>query len=379
MKVLFISSFIGVNNTGGSVSSRRNLDVCRLLFEGYSVDAFGFEFDEQPLAAGVSYLPSYKNNFSTLINYLMGNAGGLNFSNYKTLTCLIRKDNYSYIFLDGSLLGRLAAGAKKINPRIQIITFFRNVEKEFFKKSLKSKPLYALLYKSACFNEKLAAKYSDHIICFNRRDAALIEKEYKKIPGSIFPSSVTDRFSAETIKKNLNRPAGQLQLLFIGSDFYANTQGLKWFVKNVIPHINAQLKIVGKGLEKYKQELNSEKISVIGTVESVDGYYYAADAVVAPIFTGSGMKVKIAEALMMGKTIIGTTEAWEGYDVENGQSGFVCNTAQEFIATVNNCIKIPESGFNEKARLLYCAKYSAEAEKKSLQLLKEKIFTVTWN
>lgn len=50
-------------------------------------------------------------------------------------------------------------------------------------------------------------------------------------------------------------------------------------------------------------------------------YIYNADFLIAPIFEGSGMKLKTAEALMYGKTVFGTTEAFEGYDVDYEQVG----------------------------------------------------------
>ena len=49
---------------------------------------------------------------------------------------------------------------------------------------------------------------------------------------------------------------------------------------------------------------------------------------------GSGMKSKTAEALMYGKPILGTKEAFEGYDTDPAKVGALCNTATEFIETI---------------------------------------------
>ena len=84
-KVLFISSFIGQNYSGGSVASQRNLELCKSLFCGFEVDALGFQYKEEPLFKGITYIPSHKKGISTLINYLFGNAGGLSFSNAKKI------------------------------------------------------------------------------------------------------------------------------------------------------------------------------------------------------------------------------------------------------------------------------------------------------
>ena len=56
--------------------------------------------------------------------------------------------------------------------------------------------------------------------------------------------------------------------------------------------------------------------------------------VIAPIFDGSGMKTKVAEALMYGKRIIGTREAFSGYEDIAEEVGWVCNTKEEFVAAL---------------------------------------------
>lgn len=87
--------------------------------------------------------------------------------------------------------------------------------------------------------------------------------------------------------------------------------------------------IIGKGFRTLKNDLECDNVKVIGTVEDVSEYFYRADFVIAPIFEGSGMKLKTAEALMYGKTIFGTTEAFSGYALDFDRVGGLCNTARE--------------------------------------------------
>lgn len=58
--------------------------------------------------------------------------------------------------------------------------------------------------------------------------------------------------------------------------------------------------------------------------------YRGANAFICPLFYGSGAKVKVAEALMYGKKIIGTPLSFFGYEMDRA-SHAVCNTEQEFI------------------------------------------------
>ena len=46
------------------------------------------------------------------------------------------------------------------------------------------------------------------------------------------------------------------------------------------------------------------------------------------------MKTKVAEALMYGKRIIGTREAFSGYEFNAEEVGWLCNTKEEFVAAL---------------------------------------------
>lgn len=56
---------------------------------------------------------------------------------------------------------------------------------------------------------------------------------------------------------------------------------------------------------------------------------------ISPIWAGGGMKTKTAEALMYGKTIIGTTETFEGYEMDP-RCMILCRSAADFIAAIDN-------------------------------------------
>ena len=106
---------------------------------------------------------------------------------------------------------------------------------------------------------------------------------------------------------------------------------------------------------------------MVGTVKDLSKYYLSADAIVAPIFKGAGMKVKVAEAYMYGKYIFGTNEAFEGYILT--PSTFVCNTKTEFIESLNlffsNKARSKNSAEN---RLVFQENYSSETSTQNSRL-----------
>jgi glycosyltransferase involved in cell wall biosynthesis len=127
---------------------------------------------------------------------------------------------------------------------------------------------------------------------------------------------------------------------------------------------------VGRGFEAYRSELEREgKVQVVGAVDHLADWYRNAHFVIAPIFDGSGMKTKVAEALMYGKKIIGTPEAFSGYDEDVNCAGFCCATADEFVAAISRAHKEVKLSFDPELRRLYEEKYSLTAAKGRFELI----------
>ena len=195
----------------------------------------------------------------------------------------------------------------------------------------------------------------------NGRDKAELKERYQREADVLIPVALKDQLSStvDTAIKTSKRPV----CLTVGAYFAPNNEGILWFVKNVLPHVNVDYKIVGKGMAKLKEE-NPEvlrEIPVISDAPSLAPYFEEADMMILPIFAGSGMKVKTCESLMYGKNILATNEALEGYAIEEGVSAWRCNTAEEFIHCINNFAQHPRSRFNQDARKCYLEKYSIQA------------------
>jgi len=338
------------NLFGGGVIADRNLKICKEVIGSDNVITYLLPAKE-------------KGGISTLKTFLTGYLLGLSPDHEGKIITLIKSDrSIRYVFIDSSLLGRLTTIIKTQFPDIQIIVFFHNVEFSFFKEFLKTTKRYVhsiglpAIYK----NEKSAVKYADTIITLNQRDSDMLQTQYGRSCDFIWPISINDNFDIKKLESaSLDKP---LLLLFVGSRFYPNEHGIAWFIKEVMPHLkNVHLKIVGKGFEALRQQWNTDQIEVIGTSADMTDYYYQADIVIAPIFTGSGMKTKTAEAMMYGKTIMASTESFEGYNLDKKQIGGEFNTAQEYIDGISAYSYSGGYKFNEYARKCYLDSYSYQA------------------
>ncbi|MGE8553813.1 MAG: glycosyltransferase [Chryseobacterium jejuense] len=337
MKVLYIGDDIEKTTSGADAVNKRNLKLLLSLF-GDNLFIQGLQT-------------------SDLKTKLSGYIGGLTpLVEKKTLETIKSKD-ISIVFVSHSSLGRICKTIRKKFPNIKIITFYHNIEIQYAKTYLSSVGLKGVpLYLLTRFNEGLATKCSDVNIVLNNRDKNLLNDLYHIKADGLLPVSYEDQFDAG--KLNLESKNNKLQILFVGVAFFANTSGIIWFIDNVLNKIEAELIIVGNGMDVFFKNFQHDKVKVFGFVEDLSQFYYNSDVVIAPIFTGGGMKTKTAEAMMFGKSIVGTVEAFEGYDlVENVHYVF---------QNENECINLLESKFitsrsskfNEASRAEFLKNYS---------------------
>lgn len=349
MKMLYIGPKVEKISTGGDSVNKRNENLLR-------------EFFKENL--NIYYIVDPTN---TIFEKLKGYLGGINKYNVNEIIESIFVNNIDCVFLSQSFYGVLCKKIKMKYPNIKIITFYHNIETHYAKEYVRTSGLiHYPFYLLATYNEKYTIKYSKYHFVLNDRDADLMKAIYGIESNFSLPVSYKDVFDKSKVTLFPNDP---LKILFVGTAFFGNVPGVEFFIKEVMPHIDAELVIVGKGMDRFKNKFEiSNNVKVFGFVDDLSAFYYDASIVIAPIFSGGGMKTKIAEALMYGKTILGTKEAFEGYKRVEGVT-YECNNAEEFIA----CIKKLENDsnlapFNYFARELYQNNYNDIVLEKKLKI-----------
>jgi succinoglycan biosynthesis protein ExoO len=104
-------------------------------------------------------------------------------------------------------------------------------------------------------------------------------------------------------------------MVFVGSNTAPNVVGLNWFVSEVWPRVaasrpNATLKIAGS-VARALSNLPA-KVECLGVVPDLKPVYEAAGVVVSPLTVGSGLKIKLVEAMGEGKAIVATSVSVQG-------------------------------------------------------------------
>lgn len=347
MKVLIVSN--QPNNkiaNGGNLCNERN----RLYFERYfgKDNVFNYEIQRQ------------KTKFYHLLNSVKRILFGANKNDVKTISKIIKAQNIDILFFSNTFNGDLIY--KFRNKKI--IVFAHNVEYLFVKQEIGEYNFIKKgIYKSKLFvtkrNEKKSVLYSDLFFTLNKRDSLEFDNIYGTFEKKLLPMSIKDNYITDNdSEKKSGIP--QDYMLFVGFSFFGNTEGLFWFIKNVLDFVPYKLIVCGYGMEKYNNSFPDKNVVFNGYVDNLNDYYKNASLVIMPIISGSGMKTKTAEAMMYGKYIIGTDEAFCGYDVDVKKIGALCNSKEEFINAINKFHFEKHSLYNEYSRKLFEEKYSDE-------------------
>jgi glycosyltransferase involved in cell wall biosynthesis len=295
---------------------------------------------------------------------LRGEIDGVTPETQRLLLARIASEQIDTLFLNGSNLGRLAKTVKIHNPTVEILTFFHNVEARFFLGALSHgiSPRSIVVLIANFISERLAVRFSDRLITLNERDSDGLRRLYGRPATDLLPMAITDQTGESLDDKKC--PIDREYLLFVGGGFYANRAGISWFAKQVAPEIDTTICVVGHGLDDLRDELDRHpNMRLIGAVDDLAPWYRGAKAVIAPIFDGSGMKTKVAEALMHGKRIAATSFALAGYNEVASQVGWVCDTKEAFIAAIRDIERTEIPPFDPTMRSLYERHYSIEATK----------------
>ncbi|MCX7789277.1 MAG: glycosyltransferase family 4 protein [Chloroflexaceae bacterium] len=135
------------------------------------------------------------------------------------------------------------------------------------------------------------------------------------------------------------------RLLYVGTVHYPpNLLGLKWFLNECWPLIRrrvpgAQFDIVGRGGEALLPV--PDGVRVHHYVESLDAYYQEAAAFVVPLFSGSGIRLKILDALNHGVPVVSTRAGYAGLEVTEGEELLVADDAPGFAEHVCKLLEHP--------------------------------------
>jgi len=176
-------------------------------------------------------------------------------------------------------------------------------------------------------------------------------------------------------------PPDRRTVVFFGLLSYVpNIDGVIHFVQDIWPHIaeahpDARCKIIGGQAPRSLLPLAGPRVELTGFVSDLRPHLAAAAAVVVPLRLGGGTRLKIVEAMAMGKAIVSTTLGAEGIEAVAGRDLLVEDKPRAFADAVNRLLAEPDlaARIGQSARQLAVERYAWSEAAQALEAFYRRI------
>lgn len=198
--------------------------------------------------------------------------------------------------------------------------------------SLVRKARYVLEWWSANRWEIRYAQRFDQCVAVSPDDAQALRRASPDLAVAVVDNGVdTDDL------RPLPEAPGSRDLLFVGTMSYMpNIDAVLYFARCILPLIQrripgTRLVVVGKSPPESIRRLASRSdVVVTGSVPDVQPYYAASAVSVVPLRAGSGTRLKILEAMALGRPVVSTPVGSEGLEVVDGQHLLLADEPEAF-------------------------------------------------
>jgi sugar transferase (PEP-CTERM/EpsH1 system associated) len=254
------------------------------------------------------------------------------------------------------------------------VLFTHNVESEIWRRHTETKTgaigrlLYGTQYRRMLRFEARTLGRFDGVVAVSDADRDTFERIYAgavRHPIYVVPTGVDTEYFAPAPSRPDSR-----HLVFTGSmDWLPNEDAMAFFCRDVMPLIRAQepsvmLSIVGRAPTPAVKALAAEAgIDVTGRVDDVRPFMADAAVYVVPLRIGGGTRLKIFEAMSMGKAVVSTTVGAEGLPVTDGEHVLLADEPVTFARAVVDLLRRPaeRERLERAARSLVVERYDWSA------------------
>ncbi|MGB1248211.1 MAG: glycosyltransferase family 4 protein [Chitinophagales bacterium] len=224
------------------------------------------------------------------------------------LITLLKENDFDVIHLETVFLGVYIKSIKKYS-KAKIVLRAHNVEHEIWQGLAENETNFARkIYLQNIMNRRLKkyeetiATVVDAIIPISSNDATFFQQQNKNT--QIIEVAHSDFSSAEL---PLEFKVGFLG----GMDWLPNINGVQWFLENVWKNFvkkqpKAEFHLAGRNFPERIKQWKYPNLHIHGEIESAKDFIHNQSLMIAPILEGSGMRVKIVEAMGYGRTVLST-------------------------------------------------------------------------
>jgi polysaccharide biosynthesis protein PslH len=212
--------------------------------------------------------------------------------------------------------------ARRAAPDVKILINSHDVDSALFDRlAHASRNLIGVIHKrvlaaNARRLERSFHRYADAVLVVSDEDKRTLTRlDPNTVPIHVIPNAVdTDDLRPLPASRSLT-------IIFCGVlNYQPNVEGIRWFVERVLPTVRSrvpavQLLLVGRRpAAEVSAYADREGIHVMGDVDDVREFYAESTVAIVPLLTGGGTRLKILEAMALGRAVVSTRLGAEGID-----------------------------------------------------------------
>lgn len=232
---------------------------------------------------------------------------------------------------------------------VPLVLFEHNVEHKIWRRVSETerrtllRPLLEVEWRKMRRYEALACQRAALVLAVSEADRDLLQSVAPAARVETVPTGVDAAYFASN-----GAPEVQEEVLFTGSmDWYPNEDAMAYFIERILPSIRREvpgvrMTIVGrKPREGLREVAEAAGVTVTGTVEDIRPFMARAAVYVVPLRIGGGTRLKVFEALAMGKAVVSTAIGVEGLPLVEGGEFALADNPDEFARSVVALLRDP--------------------------------------
>jgi len=287
----------------------------------------------------------------------------------------VKNQSFDRILIEGIHAAFFIPDIRETFPGVPIILRQSNVEHLVLERNsiIATNPFVSWFYKRQAILmhrfEKQAMNAVDGVTAISNYDRSYFFKDTNDLKCEVIPAG------AYLPKLRDIQRESETIVAISNWKWFPNLQGIEWFVEKVWPilkkdHVFLKLQIAGHGLPNHlASTFRNQEIEYLGFVDDIEGLRQKSILMIAPLFSGSGMKLKVLESLASGLPVITTSLGAQGIDMEPETHYLEANNTHQFADQIIRLLNDQslQKNLSLNGRNLIRDKYLWETQAKKLE------------